>query len=62
MEKIQGAVKMINEHPPKMTKENEQMWKETNLMNKYTSETKVEPYIKFNEVAPKQDTYLGKIR
>lgn len=53
---------MINEHPPKMTEENALMWKQTNLMNKYTEETKVNPVLRFNEVAPKQDTYLGKIR
>ncbi len=57
-----GVSEMINEHPPKMTEENALMWKQTNLMNKYTEETKVVPYIKFNEVAPKQNTYLGKIR
>jgi hypothetical protein len=62
MEKIQGVMKMINEHPPKMTKENEMMWKQTKLMNTYTEETKVNPVLKFNELAPKQDTYLGKIR
>lgn len=53
---------MINQHPPKMTPENAQMWKETNIMNKYTEQTKVEPVLKFNSPAPKQDTYLGKIR
>lgn len=52
---------MINEHPPKMTKENEQMWKETHLMNKYTSETKVESVLRFNNPEPKKNSYLGKI-
>ena len=52
---------MINESPPKMTRENSQMWKETNGMNNYTEQTRVEPVLRFNEMAPKQDTYLGKI-
>ncbi len=52
---------MINEHPPKMTPENAQMWKQTNLMNRYTETTKVEPTLKFNPPAPKQKTYLGEI-
>jgi hypothetical protein len=52
---------MINQDPPKMTGENALLLKETNLMNKYTEETKVVPYIKFNTLAPKQDTALGKI-
>lgn len=53
---------MINETPPKMTPENAQMWKQTNLMNRYTETTKVEPVLRFNAPCPKQDTYLGKIR
>lgn len=52
---------MINEQPPKMTKENAQMWQQTNKMNAYTEMTRVEPVLKFNPMAPKQKTYLGDI-
>lgn len=52
---------MINEQPPKMTKENAQMWQQTNKMNNYTETTRVEPVLKFNPVSPKQKTYLGEI-
>lgn len=52
---------MINEMPPKMTKENAQMWQQTNKMNRYTETTRVEPVLRFNPPAPKQKTYLGEI-
>jgi hypothetical protein len=52
---------MINEMPPKMTPENAMMWKSTNLMNRYTETTKVEPVLRFNPSAPKQKTALGEI-
>lgn len=52
---------MVNQHPPKMTDENALQIKETNLMNQYTEETVVRPYIQFNTKAPKQKTCLGEI-
>lgn len=52
---------MINEHPPKMSKLNQEMVDSTNKMNEYTSQTKVEPTLKFNKPEPKKNSVFGKV-
>lgn len=52
---------MINETPPKMTKENAMMWETTKKMNEYTSQTKVEPTLTFNKPEPKKNSVFGKV-
>ncbi len=52
---------MINEHPPKMTQLNKEMWEQTNKMNRYTETCKVEPTLRFNAPEPKKNSIFGKV-
>lgn len=61
MSQDKGAANMINEHPPKMTEKNREMWEQTNAMNRYTETCKVEGQLRYEKPEPKKNSIFGKV-